>query len=76
MNANDRKELQKAIALIEEAKAIIESIGEQEQEKYDNLSEGLQASERGQKFEESAGELSNAAESLDDVVSSIESATE
>lgn len=72
MNKADRAELQKAINLIEEAKAIVESIGEQEQEKFDNLTEGLQASERGQKFEESASTLADIVSNLDDAISSID----
>lgn len=76
MNKQDRAELQKAINMIDEAKSIVESIGEAEQEKFDNLSEGLQASERGQKFEETATALADAVGSLDDVMSSLNDAIE
>ena len=76
MNKADRAELQKAHDMIEEAKSIIETIGEQEQEKFDNLTEGLQASERGQKFEETASSLADAAGALDDVLGAINDAME
>ena len=72
MNKQDRKELQRAIDLLNDAKEIIESIGTCEQDKYDNLSEGLQATERGQKFEENASALENSASSIDDIISEIE----
>lgn len=72
MNTSDRKELDKAIALLEEAKIIIESIAEQEQEKFDNLTEGLQQSERGQRFEEVSSNLNDQASSIDDIISEIE----
>lgn len=72
MNKTDRAELQKAVKLIEQAKTIVEAVGEQEQEKFDTLTEGLQASERGQKFEEAASVLEGAVSSLDDAVSEIE----
>ncbi len=48
MNKQDRKDLEKAVGFIEEAKAIIANIANSEQEKFDNLSEGLQQSEKGQ----------------------------
>lgn len=72
MNASDRKELDKAITLLEEAKTIIESIAEQEQEKFDNLTEGLQQSERGHRFEEISSNLNDQASSIDDIISEIE----
>ena len=72
MNDQDRKELDRATALLEEAKGIIECIAEQEQEKFDNLTEGLQQSERGQRFEEVSSNLNNQASSIDDIISEIE----
>lgn len=54
MNKADRAELARAVTLIEEAKVIVETIGDAEQEKFDNMSEGLQATERGRKMEDAA----------------------
>jgi predicted ATPase len=71
MNKDDRKELQKAIDLIEEAKTIIEAISESEQEKFDNLSENLQATEKNQKLEENASSLNDEVSNLDDVIMNI-----
>jgi len=76
MNADKRKELAKAIQLLEDAKSIIESIQEQEQECFDNLSEGLQQSERGQRFEELAGILGDAVGSVETAIEEVESASE
>ena len=67
MNKQDRKELERALELIEESKLIVENIRDTEQEKFDNLSEGLHQTERGQKFEETAS-------SLEDVISKLEEA--
>lgn len=67
MNKNDKKELQEAIELLDNAKTIIERIRDSEQEKFENLNEGLQQTERGQQFEENAS-------TLDDIVSEVESA--
>lgn len=54
MNKQDKKQLQEAINLLENAKSILQTLADAEQEKFDNLSEGLQQSEKGQKFEEDA----------------------
>ncbi len=76
MNQDNRKELQRAISLIEEANEIVERIKEGEQEKFDNLSEGLQQSERGQKFEENVSILDDAFSQLEDSIENIQNAIE
>lgn len=72
MNKNDRAELAKARELIEQAMEILETLKDQEQEKFDNLSEGLQASERGQKFEMDAARLADAHSSCESAISEID----
>ena len=72
MNNQDRKQLDEAIDLLEQAKAIIESISEQEQEKFDNLSENLQQSEKGQRFEEVSSELADVVSNLEEAIDAIE----
>ena len=69
MNRKDRKELERAFSLVEQAREIIDTLGEAEQEKFDNLSEGLQEAERGQKLQENA-------DSLMDLSGELESNTE
>lgn len=76
MNKANRKELEKAIALIKEAQEIVERIKDEEQEKFDNLSEGLQATEKGQKFEETVSSLEDVSSQLEDAVDNINSASE
>lgn len=76
MNKNDRKELEKALALLGEAQEIIDAIKDGEQEKFDNLSEGLQQTEKGQKFEETVSTLEDAWNSIDEAVGSINEAME
>ncbi len=66
MNAKDRKQIQLIIDKIGELKQEIESLKESEQEKYDNLSEGLQATERGQKLEEGVDQLESCCSSLEE----------
>jgi septal ring factor EnvC (AmiA/AmiB activator) len=66
MNRQDRTELNKVISLLEQCNETIERLKEQEQEKFDNLTENLQETERGQKLEENAN-------NLNDIFSEIES---
>lgn len=76
MNNANRKELQRGLDLIAEAKEIFELIKDEEQEKFDNLSEGLQQTENGQRFETNVDTLDNAISSLEEVESYIEEAME
>lgn len=69
MNKTDRKQLEKALGMIEDAKEIINLIQEHEQEKFENLNEGLQNSERGQILNDNADILEN-------INTDIESVTE
>lgn len=70
MNAARRKELSKAIDLIEQAKEIISAVAEEEREAYENLPEGLQDSEMGEKMNEIADDLEYV--DLDEVVDTIQ----
>ena len=74
MNNTKRKELKKAIDLLEEAKSRIETIMNEEQEGFDNLNEGLQQSMSGQAMEEAVGNMETAIDSIDDAISYIEEA--
>lgn len=71
MNKHDRKELQRAIDLIAEGKEIIDFITISEQDKFDNLSEGLQMSENGMKFEENSAELEEISSGIEEIIESI-----
>lgn len=57
MNKARRKELERAIELLEQAKEIIEAVTEEEQEAYDNLPESIQYGERGEAMEEIISDL-------------------
>lgn len=76
MNKENRKDLEKAVSLIEQAREIVEAIKDGEQEKYDSLTEGLQQSERGQKFEQDASDLDDIFNQLDEAIENINTITE
>ena len=72
MNNNDRKQLAALVATLETLKAQAEDIGSQlremadaEQEKFDNLSEGLQQADKGQEIENAANVIGQAADYLE-----------
>ena len=60
MNKQRRKRLEDVISKLEELQVEVSSIQEEEQEAFDNMTDGLQQSERGQTIEENADDLENA----------------
>lgn len=78
------KQREEAMALIKKAVAHadaldaeaerMKTLGEAEQEKYDNLNEGLQASERGQAFESNAGNLESAGDEIEEAATTLRDA--
>lgn len=76
MNAQRRKEIAKAIALIEGAIAILDGVAEGEREAYDNLPESLQYSERGERMEECAEAIEYVSSELTDQIDSLNDAIE
>lgn len=72
MNAARRKELKRALDMLDAAKSILEQVAEEEQEAYDNLPEGIQDSERGEQIYDNADTLSGYMDDLDDMMSAIE----
>lgn len=72
MNAADRKEVATILGELEDLKAKIETQGERlreladaEQEKFDNMPEGLQQGDAGQAIETAAGALGEAADAAE-----------
>jgi hypothetical protein len=76
MNNDRRKQINKAVALMQEALSILETARDEEQEYYDNMPEGLQGSERGEAAEQAVSNLEDACSNLEDAISSAESAAE
>ena len=72
MNKQRRAELDKASQMIENAKGIIENCQAEEQDCFDNLTEGLQQTERGQLMEENVSRLQDCLDNLDSVLSDLE----
>jgi hypothetical protein len=69
MNEARRKEIQRALTLIEQAKSIFEMVLAQEQEDFDNMPEDLQDDETGQRAEDAIDALERAVTCCDDTMS-------
>ncbi|MAX71242.1 MAG: hypothetical protein CMC76_09105 [Flavobacteriaceae bacterium] len=74
MNNKNRKDLRKVIEIINDLKDIVTTIQEEEQEKFDNLPEGLQDSETGMNIEAAATSLEEVLTNLDEAIDNIETA--
>lgn len=72
MNAKDRKVLSDALDNLRGIEGIISQLADAEQEKFDNMTEGLQQNEKGQAIEAAAQALSDAQASLEAVISELE----
>lgn len=66
MNKQRRKQIEKAIGLLSEARAILEEVTDEEQEAFDNLPEGLQQSERGELMDEGISRLIDVYETIEE----------
>ena len=52
MNAARRKEIARALEKLDDVKTILEMVKEEEENAYENLPEGIQDSERGERMQE------------------------
>ena len=71
MTKKDKKQLAIILSQLEEIRETIDSIKGLEEEKYDNMSEGLQESERGYIMLENIDSLDTAFSGIDDAVEAI-----
>lgn len=76
MNNERRKQLDKVAALLSEARGELENIASDEREAFDNMPEGLQQSEKGERASEIADSLDDCVSRLEDVESDLESVRE
>lgn len=74
MNAARRKEIEKAVALIEVAHGMIEQAMADEQDYYDNMPESLQGGEKGDVANNAIEQLDTAMNSLDEATSAAQDA--
>lgn len=75
MNKDRRKALLEIIKQLEGLKEKVESIRDIEQEGFNNLSDGLQQTMRGNQMEEAISNLESAIELIDDTIYHIDEAS-
>ena len=74
MNDQRRKQLRRALDLIDQAREIVGEAGDDEQASFECLPESTQKRERGQEIKEKAEELNDCALVFEDLISTIEEA--
>jgi acyl-CoA reductase-like NAD-dependent aldehyde dehydrogenase len=82
MDNATRKQLAAIVAVLEDVQSKLESedmagvkdAADAEREKFDNMSDGLQASERGQKIEAAADALDEAADKISEAIDALQEA--
>lgn len=75
MNKQRRAAISNVIDKINQNKDELQSILDDEEYAYDNLSEGLQATEMGQTMEEAIGVMEEAVDTLDEVAGNLDDLT-
>lgn len=65
MNKVRRKELARVVDLLDQARDLLETIRDEEQEAFDNLPESIQYSERGEAMENYIGTMDEILDYLD-----------
>jgi hypothetical protein len=76
MNDARRKEIHRAVALIDEAKGILETALAGEQNDFENMPEDLQGGEIGERTEDAADALERAVICCDDAIVACAEATQ
>lgn len=72
MNNSRRKEISKAISMMEQAVAILAGVREEEEMAFENLPEGIQMSERGDAMQEWIDQLTESEDELQNVVDNLQ----
>lgn len=75
MNKDQRKQLNDVVTALSDLRDQLDAIASDERDKYDNLTEGLQATERGQALSDAADTLEGVVSTLDDAISELDSLT-
>lgn len=76
MNEERRKNLEKAITLVNDAREIVDEMKGSEEEALESLPEGLKSGDRGERMQVSIDALSEAQDNLENAIDQINSAKE
>jgi hypothetical protein len=76
MNKQRRAKINAALEQLSVIRSLIEELRDEEQDAFDNMPEGLQSSEKGERAEEAASYLDDAVTGFDDIESALNEAIE
>ena len=72
MNKARRNAIEKIIDQLGTLKEQLDSIGEEENDAFDNLPESIQYSERGEAMEENISDIDRAVSDIEDIMSTLQ----
>lgn len=72
MNKQRKKMIKDGYDLIMQAKSLIDTAIEEEQEAFDNLPESLKLSERGEEMEANVEQLQECSDNLEEAINALE----
>lgn len=72
MNKEQKEKLQNIKDILKDISEELEALGDEEQEKFDNLNEGMQAMAKFQKLEENAEGFYCAQESIEECINTLD----
>lgn len=72
MNAKGKKQISEWVNTLTGIKSSMEGMQSEEQDKFDNLPDGIQDSERGEAMQEAADQLEYAAENISDAIDNLQ----
>ena len=75
MNNERRKQIEEAQGLLDNAREILDIAANEEQDSFDNLPEGLNVSERGERMDEIACQLSDVVTALEEAFETLNDCT-
>lgn len=76
MNNQRRKQIQEVLNELADLRSRIEDVQGEEQDAYDNMPEGLQQGEKGEKAEQACSNLEDALTAFDEIESYLNDAME
>ncbi len=71
MNKHDRRQIQDITEKLDEQATELDRLGEDQTEKYDNLPEGLQVADAGERLEDAASQLDEQACTIREIIDTL-----
>lgn len=73
MNKNRRKRISEVVYVLNQAKDVLTTVMDEEDDAFNNLSDGLQCTMRGEQMEENVSELEEAINHIEEALDNLDS---